>query len=235
MPEKLTKIMLLGVIIIAGGCTTQPPPQPDAWVPVDPNRSIVVFLDDHAAATLERTTPLAEEMQQQLLSQLQGLRYDTAPGHQLTRDFLNHDGRRAPSEVADSLAMLDQWGYAVAVAPVLRAERQPQYQKVWVTARTTLYHIPTQRVLRRWEQTMPRHVVVSRQCDPECVRQNLTPGTRDWLASVAEQIHGSIDLHQHPRSEPVQPRRPSPPKPPPSPEPEPEVPGEKGQWNTINY
>ena len=220
------------MLMVSGCVTQQPKSEPTVWMPTDPQYALVVFTDDHAANSLDRRSPLAQSMQQQAVDQLSRYDYDTVEGSRLTQSFLDHPGRRAANEVADSLAMLDGWGYAVAYSYALKQEDSGQYRKIWLDVTTTVYDVNKQRNIKRWDQSLSRHVVVASNCDRGCVEESVLPKAEELMADLAERTHAAINAYKQPPKsyKPVPKPKPTPPV-----EDPPQVPGEKGQWNTINF
>lgn len=238
---RKVKLLIAGLVaLLVSGCVTQQPkPEAVVWTPSNPQTALVVFTDDYPADSLDRHSSLAQTLQQEALDQLSRYDYDTVEGRRLTQAFLNHPGRRSAQEIADSLAMLDGWGYAVAHAYALQQEDSGAYRKVSLQVSTTVYDVNKQRAIKRWDQTLSRHVVVASNCDRGCVEESVLPKANDLMADLAERTHAVISAYKQPAKSAAQPvaqpiAKPAPKPAPPAEEP-PQVPGEKGQWNTINF
>lgn len=230
-------LLLAGLMISAGCATKSPATEPLLWMPTNPERAVVVFVDDHIDNSLERDEDLVLQLQRRSVSELQQYQYDVTESDLLTQTFLNHAGRRTGSEVADSLAMLEGWGFAVAHVFSLHSENTKQYRKVWLSVNSTLYDIQEQRVIQRWEQPMLRHVVVAADCNQACTEQSILPRAEELMVNIAERTHRAIREYHQPAEYKEPPARKPPPKPPakiPDDVPEPRS-SEKGQWNTINF
>ena len=233
-------LMLVPLLLAAVGCATTPPPaQPVVWAPSSPERALVVFVDDHSIKSLSRTDDFVLQVQQFSLAALERYQYEVVEGERLTQDFLDHSGRRAGSELVDSLPMLNGWGFALAQTFFLHSESNGQYRKIWISVDNVLYDVVKNRTIKKWQDRMPRHIVVAQDCERSCVQASLSEKMESLMASVAKRTDGYLRNYGKPVAPSPAPAPKPDPKPPTSPEPEPEpepkVPGEKGQWNTINF
>lgn len=237
----------ISIIFLFTACATQhpayePQPKPIAWTPGSPDNAVVVFNDDSANGSQLRDTPMALALQDSAVSRFSSRGFDSVSGSTMTNAFLNHGGRRGPSEVVDSLSMLKGWGYALSLSYYVKIEQTDQYGKLWLTLSSKLYDAQGQRLVKSWKQTQAKHVIVALDCDQYCVEQTLQPYGESLVDSA---VSKSVNLIRQQHSAPPAKAKPSPypdyinvekPDPVPTPvEPEPAPPADKSDWHPINF
>lgn len=240
---RLLLIMLMGLLV--WGCASQathntpepePKPEPINWIPASASKAIVVFNDDSDPRAQLRDSGLADQLRAQAEQGFKYQGYDAVDGSALTSNFLTHNKRRGPSEVKDSLPMLEGWGYALALAYFIQDQQVDEYRKLSLRVSATLYNTSSPSPMAVWNPSQSQHVVVANDCNEMCVQSALIEPGKRLVMGLVNQSLATIENKQQPKK--PAPKTPEPKKPQPKPvpdEPEPMPEPEKGQWQPINF